>query len=55
MTPSRSVTQEGHFSNPLDNLVVAAANLTRLLIMGATPMEREALHAIDLLKTIVPQ
>lgn len=54
-TPDRFVTPAGHFSNPVDDLLAEATNLTALPITGYTPVEREALQAIELLKTAVAQ
>lgn len=54
-TPDRFMTPVGHFSNPIDNLLAAATNFDAHPIAGSTPMEREALHAIELLKTTVAQ
>lgn len=55
-TPLRSFfTPAGHFTKPLDNLLVATTNLAALPIMGHSPIKFEARNAIEMLKIAVTQ
>ncbi|KAI5012936.1 hypothetical protein ZWY2020_025202 [Hordeum vulgare] len=46
---------EGHFSNPVDNVLAATRHLESLPIYGNTPAEIEARNTIEMLKTAVVQ
>ncbi|KAI4989864.1 hypothetical protein ZWY2020_038227 [Hordeum vulgare] len=46
---------QGHFSNPMDNVLAATRHLESLSIHGNTPAEIEARNAIEMLKTAVDQ
>ncbi|KAI5019429.1 hypothetical protein ZWY2020_044317 [Hordeum vulgare] len=48
-------TPQGHFSNPVDNVLAATRHLESLPIHGNTPAEIEARNAIEMLKTAVVQ
>lgn len=53
--PAHFCTPEGHYSNPVDNMLAAAHNLTVIPITGNSPAEIEARNAIEMLKTAVVQ
>ena len=48
-------TPPGHYSNPLDNIVVAASRLAALPIEGTSPIAMEARRAKELLDTALTQ
>ena len=48
-------TPPGHYSNPLDNIVIAASRLAALPIEGTSPMAMEARRAKELLDTALTQ
>ncbi|KAI4980333.1 hypothetical protein ZWY2020_020818 [Hordeum vulgare] len=48
-------TPQGHFSNPVDNVLAASRHLESLPIHGTTPAEIEARNAIEILKKAVVQ
>ncbi|KAI5020702.1 hypothetical protein ZWY2020_045590 [Hordeum vulgare] len=51
----RFQTPQGHFSNPVDNVLAATRHLESLSIYGNSPAEIEARNAIEMLKTTVVQ
>lgn len=52
---TRFQTPRGHFSNPVDTVLVATRHLESLSIYGNSPVEIEARNAIEMLKTAVVQ
>lgn len=52
---TRFHTLQGHFSNPVDNVLAATRHLESLPIYGNSQAEIEARNAIEMLKTAVVQ
>lgn len=48
-------TPQGHFSNPMDNVLAATLHLESLPIRGNTALEVEARISIEMSKTTVVQ
>src|SRR4051812_17146391 len=54
-TPQAVPTPSGHYSNPMDNLVTAAARLEAIPIEGDSPQEVETRRVKELLRTALAQ
>ena len=55
LIPQAVSTPPGHYSNPMDNLVAAAARLEAIPIEGDSPQAVETRQVKDLLRTALVQ
>lgn len=53
--PQHVLTPPGHYSNPMDNMIVAATRLTALPVEGKSPIAVETRRARELLQTALEQ